>query len=132
MSLDKRVSDTIAALVAARSRGQAGGDWERDIAVRFGALSVYCDIGGALMVRPDGSVLTMGWDDEQPTVVSEEWRIIGLAAASYHFPDLAELAPARPATAQPCWRCNGPGCESCFGLGWVATSQCPSGPAKTP
>src|SRR5262245_42312915 len=96
-----------------------GNDWQRDLAGRFGALGVYGDMGGALMVRPDGSVLGVGWDDEQPSVVTNGWRIIGLAAASYRFPDLADLAPERPVAAWPCYRCAGPGCEYCFGMGWL-------------
>jgi hypothetical protein len=71
------------------------------------------------MVYQDGSVLGMGWDDEQPSVVSIGWQILAFAAASYQFPDLADLKPARLATAQPCWSCEGAEYEYCFGMGWL-------------
>ncbi len=71
------------------------------------------------MIRPDGCVLSMGWDDKQTTIAPEGWRIIALAAASYRFPDLSDLATKRPAAARPCWRCAGSRCEYCFGMGWL-------------
>jgi hypothetical protein len=54
------------------------------------------------MVRPDGSVLSMGWDEEQASAAPDGWRIIALAAASYRFPELSDLAPERPSTARSC------------------------------
>jgi hypothetical protein len=119
MTLSKALSDTITALVAAHSSGQMGHDWQRDLAKRFGALGVYSDIGGALMLRPDGSILGVVWDDEMASVPQAGWKIIGLAAASYFFPELAVLAPERPAAAWPCLWCSGIGCASCFGMGWL-------------
>jgi hypothetical protein len=98
--VDATPSDRIAALVEAQRTGRAAHDWQRDVAVRFGGLGVYGDIGGALVLRPDGSVLSVGRDDEAASEASPGWRLIALAAASYQYP---ELAPARPPTARPCW-----------------------------
>ena len=117
--MDEALSDRIAALVEAHRTGVGAHDWQRDMAVRFGGLGVYGDIGGALVVRPDGSVLSFGWDDDEAAEPSPGWRVIALAAASYRHPELAALAPERPPTARPCWKCGGPGSECCFGMGWL-------------
>jgi len=119
---ERSLAARISSLVEAHRLGQTSHDWQRDIATRFGALGVYGDIGGALMVRPDGSVLSMGWDEEQASAAPDGWRIIALAAASYRFPELFDLAPERPPTARPCWKCEGSGCEYCFGMGWLPDS----------
>jgi hypothetical protein len=121
-TVDTSLSERIAALVEAHRTGTAGDEWQRDMAVQFGGLGVYGDIGGALVLRPDGSVLSVGWDDEVASEPSPGWRVIALAAASYWYPELAALAPERPPTARPCWKCGGPGCESCFGMGWLPDS----------
>jgi hypothetical protein len=123
MSLDKTLSDTITALIEAHAAEQMGFDWQHDIAKRFGALAVYGDIGGALMLCPDGSILCAGWDEEEAKAPLLGWQIIGRAAASYHFPDLVDLAPSRPERFLLCWRCPGTGCAYCFGLGWLPYEQ---------
>jgi hypothetical protein len=120
--VDGTLSEQIAALVEAHRTGAATYDWQRDMAVRFGGLGVYGDIGGALVLRLDGSVLEVGWDDEAAAEAGPGWQLIALAAASYRYPELAALAPERPPTAQPCWKCSGPGCEYCFGMGWLPDS----------
>jgi hypothetical protein len=98
------------------------------MAVRFAGLGVYADLGGALVLRPDGSVLGVGWDDEEPSEAGPGWRLVALAAASYHFPELADLAPERPRGARPCPACSGQGCERCFGMGWFPENL--AGPRK--
>jgi hypothetical protein len=120
--MDKVLSDCIAALIAAHRAGLGCHDWQHEMATRFGALGVYGDIGGALMLCPDGTVRSAGWDDEQASEASPASRFIALAAASYRFPELAALAPERPAAARLCSRCGGPGCEWCFGMGWLPDS----------
>jgi hypothetical protein len=117
--MEKSVSEQIALLAAAQRAGKECHDWQQELAERFGGLAVYGDLGGALVLRPDGSALGLGWDDEKAAEPSPGWRIIALAAASYQFPELAALAPERPPGAHPCWLCAGAGCESCFGLGWL-------------
>ena len=112
------LSDRIAALIAAQRAGSGCSDWEQELAARFGAFAVYGDLGGAMLLRQDGSVFGLGWQDEQPSDVTPGWRLIALAAASYRFPELAALRPERPAAARPCSDCHGVGCEWCFGVGW--------------
>jgi hypothetical protein len=109
----------IDALVELQRSGCHCDDWQKEVANRFGALAVYGDIGGALMIQPDGLVLSAGWDDEQAVPAKGGWRLIALAAASYRFPELSSLAPKRPATARTCWKCSDSGCGTCFGMGWL-------------
>lgn len=116
------VSAKIEALIESHRSGCLCHAWQRDMATRFEALGVYGDIGGALMVRPDGSVFSAGWDDEQAKPANEGWCVIALAAASHRFPELSSLAPERPATTRPCWKCGGAACEYCFGMGWLPDS----------
>jgi hypothetical protein len=112
-------SSMIEAIIELHRTGCLCHDWQKDMATRFGALGVYGDIGGALMIRKDGSVLYANWDEEQAEPAKEGWRVIALAAASYRFPELSALAPERPATARPCWKCGDAGCDYCFGMGWL-------------
>jgi hypothetical protein len=120
--VDETLSERIAVLVEAHHTGAAPHDWQRDMAVRFGGLGVFGDIGGALVLRPDGSVLTCDWDDEVTEEAGPGWQVIALAAASYKYPELAALAPEQPPNARQCWKCHGPGCEHCFGMGWLPDS----------
>jgi hypothetical protein len=112
------LSAKLDALIESHASGCRCHDWQKDIAIRFRARGVYGDIGGALMLRPDGSVLSTGWDDERAEPAKEGWCLIALAAASYRFPELSSLAPERPANARPCWQCRNAGCDYCFGMGW--------------
>ncbi|MBX9585113.1 MAG: hypothetical protein K2X87_32810 [Gemmataceae bacterium] len=94
--MDEGLAGRIAALVDARRAGTQGSDWERALAARFGGLAVYGDIGGSLVVRPDGSVLCVGHDDGRAEDAGPGWRTLALAAAGDHFPELAALIPGRP------------------------------------
>jgi uncharacterized protein (TIGR02996 family) len=118
-------------------------EFDRQLACLFDGLPVYSDMGGALLLRPDGEVVEVGWngvlvrpdggisevvDDVRPA--GEFWRSVGLAAAAAAFPVLRPLLPMRPPDAQPCPACAGVGrqpwpegggatwCGSCYGLGW--------------
>jgi hypothetical protein len=122
MTENQSLEDRIATRIAVQCQSASNHELDRPFATRFGALVVYGDLGGALMVRPDGSVLAAGWDDTEASVPSEGWCLIALAAAAFHFPELADLAPERPATARPCPMCGGPGCKTCYGLGWKPAS----------
>jgi hypothetical protein len=117
--VEKALSERIAALVAAHQAGTGCHGWQQDMAVRFAGLAVYGDIGGALIIRPDGLVLNAGWDDETASEACAGWRLIAFAAASHRFPELADLAPERSPTAHSCSGCGGLGCEWCFGIGWL-------------
>ena len=99
-----------------------------------GLLPLWNDMGGSLLLRPDGEVLTFGWDTPgklEPVSNSVQDRQIVHAArgsASAKFPSIRGLAPARDQDAVVCPSCNGqgrtPGMPSnivcaCGGLGWL-------------
>jgi uncharacterized protein (TIGR02996 family) len=115
-------------------QGWPPGEEYRRLARRHDALPVYADMGGVILLRPDGEWLTLGDDDDEPrTETDRGWRMIGLVYAAEFFPELRPLLPPRPADAGPCPGCGGRGlerwrlegvsgitpCGGCFGLGWL-------------
>jgi hypothetical protein len=104
-------------------------DWKRELARRFGALPVYGDIGGALLVATDGRVWSCGWDAEKAEPADEQSRLLALIVCVESLPELGRLLPARPKAAPDCPLCRGAGvidlagihlrCGHCAGLGWV-------------
>src|SRR5687768_8421814 len=44
-----------------RIRGGPKTDWRYDLAERFNLLPIATDTSGALLLRHDGQILTMGW-----------------------------------------------------------------------
>jgi hypothetical protein len=118
-----------------------GHDGYRDLARRVGALPVWSDMGGYILLRPDGELLTMD-DGEAPRPLTHKgWRLLGLVSAAELFPELRPLLPPRPADAGSCPRCAGncverwrlegkrgiTPCGKCWGLGWL-----PARPADAP
>jgi hypothetical protein len=98
----------------------------REIALATGGLPVHVDIGGALVLAADGTILT--YDSESKTAVAAEypWTMRALVKAAKKFPELSELAPSRPASAHDCTVCAGSGivegvggCGKCHGNGWI-------------
>jgi hypothetical protein len=105
------------------------------VARHLQALPVYVDIGGALLLRPDGTVLEVhsnqSWDGPVESRDLEAERDLKLArvAAARSWPTLASLAPQRPEGAAECATCQGDGllvvgeleayCRDCGGSGWV-------------
>ena len=100
----------------------------REAAARTGGVPVYADMGGILVLAPDGSVLQY-----EPTsgkieaVVESKWRILALVRAARKHPELSALRPMRPNTARTCRQCGGTGivlgqadCGVCYGTGWTA------------
>jgi hypothetical protein len=92
------------------------------------ALPVSFDMGGVLGMRPDGSVLSVSWDDpgstrEEPSPVAHAAATIG---ASQKYAALKTLGPRRPSDAEPCTACTSfrpnagerQGCPLCWYLGW--------------
>jgi uncharacterized protein (TIGR02996 family) len=134
----------ITRLLHAFQAGVPRDDWPkndafRELARRHDALPIYADMGGVMLLTPDGEVLGIGHDDERPQPeIDQGWRLIGLASAAEFFPELRPLLPPRPCTAMPCPQCEGNGvkrypvevgrgistCGKCWGMGWL-----PSKPA---
>lgn len=108
----------------------------RPVARGLGALPLYVDIGGALLLRPDGTLLEVhsnqSWADEVESRVLDGPRDLMLArvAAAHAWPALASLAPERPPGAVDCSTCDGTGrlalgdlkayCRDCGGAGWAS------------
>jgi hypothetical protein len=107
---------------------------------RVGALPLLADLGGALLLRPDGVVLELEWDtpsEGAPRVASERSRRVGIGVGVIERPWLAALLPPRPRDAVPCPMCRGerrvfprtarPGewfvCGACEAQGWVASDE---------
>ena len=100
----------------------------------FGALPLFADIGGAILLRPDGALLELEWDqpsEQAPREVTDPQANIGLVVGAENYPWLAELLPPRPLSAQPCSQCGGRGriaiagqsavyCGVCGARGWIA------------
>jgi hypothetical protein len=103
----------------------------RDAAARTGGVPVHTDLGGVLVVAPDGSVLHYNPESCTVNVVLERgWRVLALVKAAAKFPELRGLRPARPSTAVTCTLCGGHGvilggadCGLCFGSGWTVDSS---------
>lgn len=99
-----------------------------DCAAITGAVPVYADAGGVLLITPDGGVVQ--YDPETGGVVPVRdgpWRTLALVKAARKFPELAGLGPRRPETAVECSACRGSGvivgdldCATCSGTGWTA------------
>jgi uncharacterized protein (TIGR02996 family) len=58
-------------------QGWAGHPVNRELARRWHALPVYADMGGIILMRPDGELLTAGDDDEASPLTDRRWRLIG-------------------------------------------------------
>lgn len=92
-----------------------------------GALPVYADAGGTLLVSTDGDVLFYRSDSRAfDRVTSSRWRRIAIVRAAERYVALAELCPRRPRDAPDCSACEGRGsihhpapCAECGGLGWI-------------
>lgn len=130
----ERILRLLRALQAGEARQEwptAG--WLRELACRFDALPIYADMGGTILLRPDGELLGV-YDDGVPSVLEHRgWRTIGLVSGAEFFPELRPLLPPRPNNAFDCHPCGGRGverwwmegrkgvtsCSSCWGLGWI-------------
>jgi hypothetical protein len=109
----------------------------RALAVKLQILPVWLDMGGCLGVQPDGNVVSFLWDEPDQLRKETDKRIRNMVyyQGSCKFPELAELAPSRPPSAETCSHCGGTGKVSfpkeadeapelsvvcfCSGLGWL-------------
>jgi hypothetical protein len=99
------------------------------------ALPVYSDLGGTLLLRPDGEILFLdsGSGDDEPQIETDfGWRITAVVVGAEEYPELRPLLPIRPSGTEDCEACAGLGrvrigetdvrilCGRCHGLGWLA------------
>jgi hypothetical protein len=102
------------------------------IAKRHGAIPLLADMGGALLLRPDGAMLELLWDaEDSPTPAPLDQEPLGWVAGAERYEWLAALIPPRPTGAVDCTACSGKGkiavqgatrgrvfCGACRALGW--------------
>jgi hypothetical protein len=101
-----------------------------------GALPVYSDMGGTLLLRPDGEILFLDneSEDDEPQIETDfGWRTTAVVVGVEKYPELRPLLPIRPPGTEDCEACAGHGrvrvaetdhrflCGRCHGLGWLAT-----------
>lgn len=117
----------------------------RTLAQHLGALPIYADLGGYILLRPDGELLFVDIDQDpqdvrvMTTSIEPRWRTLALVVGSEKYPELRELLPVRPNGAQDCRTCGGRGrvdptpevrglwCGECHGLGWVSDGSANAG-----
>ena len=94
-------------------------------ALRTGGLPVYCDIGGCLVITPDGDILEYAFEGEIVTPVTDQQSMrLACAAAAEKYEMLATLMPK---DGRVCPSCSGTGrlgqtqmrCGVCAGIGLV-------------
>lgn len=106
----------------------------REIASKYKALPLFCDLGGCLAIRPDGEIIYIS--DKVGEGIKIEADLIkrntALVQGSMRYPELASLIPPRPLTAKQCSECSGTGTHpitstakykdvicKCGGTGWL-------------
>ena len=132
-----RVQPEISARIAAAVQQLGSETWPDQAGLEHGAIPLWADIGGAILLRPDGTVLELEWDQPSERVPREleapSWSL-ALVAGAERYPWLADLLPQRPTDATSCPDCEGKGrrrynepqpggliyCATCDGLGWRA------------
>ncbi len=128
--MSTQVPSKLAAIIRRLSQevaAEASPSRTREAARRTGAVPVHSDMGGILLVAPNGSVLHYHPDSgDVSTATEERWRILALVKAARKFPELEPLRPRRPASAEVCTQCGGEGvvlghvdCAVCWGSGWI-------------
>jgi hypothetical protein len=117
---------------------EPGGDPAEVVAAArtYQLLPIWKDFGGCILLRPDGELLSFGWETPtqlEPIPDDAPDRAIVHAArgwASRTFPEVRGLRPERRADSKTCPGCKGTGhlegvpsnivC-ACGGLGWMPT-----------
>jgi hypothetical protein len=108
-------------------------DLPAEVAKKHGAVALMGDIGGAWLLRSDGSLWEIEWDSEAPPKpLAEGRRTMALAVGAKRYPWLTALLPQVPVNAKICCTCRGEGqirtsadrsdvgllCTECEALGW--------------
>jgi len=109
--------------------------WPDRVGRQHSAIPLLADIRGAILLRPDGVFLQLGWDQDSqqhPKELAELPSTAALVAGAERYSWLQSLLPRRPPDARSCTTCEGAGrisvvgagggvfCESCGALGWIA------------
>jgi hypothetical protein len=133
--LDELTSSLVRELIAAYvpdhpSHAEAGA-----AATRLGWLPVSWQMGGTLLLHPDGRTGVLSDGPSPYSITPEEgpvWCLIARIHAARKYPDLAVALPVKSESDIPCSECGGRGttaladvtfdCPSCHGLGWGATA----------
>ena len=117
-SIIRRLSDEAAA--------RASNEDVREAVMKTGGVPVHTDLGGILLVAPDGQVLHYDPESGRVQAPGHNWKQLALAKAARRFPELEELRPRKPDGAAECRACEGSGvlqegvdCGTCFGAGWL-------------
>ena len=110
----------------------------RRAAIVGGGLPVYCDMGGCLVITPEGEIQGYrGAEDTVQPVTDPKWRRLALVAAASKYSPLSALRPPRPTESQVCPVCGGDGkaeddqsawCGCCWGMGWIVPNGNDSAP----
>jgi hypothetical protein len=127
-----RAAEVVSRLIAGLTPEQR--DAARDPAARLGALYIGGDMWAGYYLRPNGEVVVVGEDFDQPdveTVHTDRSTVLRvLVWGSERYPELRELLPVRPVGAVDCQcrshRIFAEGkvlCPECGALGWLPSSD---------
>ena len=104
------------------------------VALSMRALPLYLEAGGIFAITLTGEIIIIPTDEPHNIRTEPEERIrnIVLFQGSKTYPELSDLAPSKPVSAQVCPACNGSGNAPtpdgvpsdnfvcyCGGLGWI-------------
>lgn len=97
----------------------------REAASDTGCLPVYADVGGMLLLAPDGEILQYDYEARSARPERDErWRRVALVSTARDFVELRHMAPVRTESDVTCTQCRGRGtllggdCGVCLGTGW--------------
>jgi hypothetical protein len=106
-------------------------DIRYDVVRQTGALPLYGDLGGIILLTSSGKlILYENADGKVGELHDESWQKTALVVLARDYPELAELGPVRPDHASDCPCCHGAGrvtkfriiCGECGGTGWKSRS----------
>jgi hypothetical protein len=126
---NERLAETVRrlyqeAIADCSERGEA----HREAALATGGVPVYSDLGGVLVIAPDGSIRLYDNAGVITPVVDLKWSHVARVLAAEKYPALRAVAPVRPENASTCRFCRGAGkvkefldaiCGLCGGTGWL-------------
>ena len=120
-----QVVASIRTLIERAKTGESDPDL-KEATLRTGALPVYADMTGALLITSAAEVVRYEFETGRINLVTAgPWRELALARAARKFPELDSLRPSRPNSSVTCPQCGGTGvtvgnvdCGMCYGLGW--------------